>query len=718
LGSRLSAVQGPPGTGKTTLILNLLCHTLVQKVVKLAETGSMGREIAVVSSTNNRAVDNVVDPLGRELEPHVLPWSLRVGSRQIVEKVTSLQLERVRLWLHTMPVTAERAQARLDKELTFFRQLYTRLKQRVGPEESHRNRLERKRQVMLEVERLRTGFDPARVRESLRSALQRLGARGPAGFNQVSCSAWTDQELDQWANHSSRNILVPEALSAFGARMTALSQLAEDSGPTALVKLRRHWSHTEKRQLLRLEKALGLELDCALPPSASPKDTEAALELWEEAAESALSAVEDLAFSLSTLGRRDAVTRELAGKEAELGRLVAATAEPPPAPSDAERAELDALQVELFESAAQVREAWALVHKEALLEAMADAIRVSRENRCLRGLMEASGRTGAWLRRLFPAWGSTLLSLGNVFPPESGAFETAILDEAGQCHPAYAVAALLRAGRALVIGDVNQLEPVVGLNAEHERRILARLGLSSTPSELASYRVYEGSATSAQSLADRAVERRPTLVDHFRCQPPIVAICEALCHYGLVARTPPRTRVEVARRLVAPVLHLSVEGSQERFAGSWVNQAELEATLALIRELLAAGIDPREIGVITPYRGQLERLWRGLREARIPLERRPAEVEEQAELELFATPEPALALGTVHRFQGGERSIVLFSTTVTSPRSLGFLNATVNLVNVAASRAKEHLITIGHGPTLLAGAYTRQLIVGATPLAL
>ena len=60
--------------------------------------------------------------------------------------------------------------------------------------------------------------------------------------------------------------------------------------------------------------------------------------------------------------------------------------------------------------------------------------------------------------------------------------------------------------------------------------------------------------------------------------------------------------------------------------------------------------------------------------------------------------------------QGGERSVVLFSSVVTDPRSLGFLNDRVNLLNVTVSRTREHLITLGHRPTLATGRYTRRLL--------
>ena len=128
---------------------------------------------------------------------------------------------------------------------------------------------------------------------------------------------------------------------------------------------------------------------------------------------------------------------------------------------------------------------------------------------------------------------------------------------------------------------------------------------------------------------------------------------------------------------------------------------------------MARGISADDIGVITPFRGQLDALWRDLRLANVPLEQH-AEGPVQDNLDLFgASPGRGIALGTVHRFQGGERSVILFSTTVTRAASLRFVDERVNLLNVAASRARDHLITLGHEPTLRAGRHTPALLEDA-----
>lgn len=59
----LTAVQGPPGSGKTTLILHIIAQQVVKRTLKLIETGKDENNLIVVSSTVNKAVDNVIEKL-------------------------------------------------------------------------------------------------------------------------------------------------------------------------------------------------------------------------------------------------------------------------------------------------------------------------------------------------------------------------------------------------------------------------------------------------------------------------------------------------------------------------------------------------------------------------------------------------------------------------------------------------------------------------------
>ena len=76
----------------------------------------------------------------------------------------------------------------------------------------------------------------------------------------------------------------------------------------------------------------------------------------------------------------------------------------------------------------------------------------------------------------------------------------------------------------------------------------------------------------------------------------------------------------------------------------------------------------------------------------------------------YAASSAHIPIGTVHRFQGGERDIILYSSVVTQPRSLLFQNQRVNLLNVAVSRARQHFVTVGDFDILAQGRYTGHLI--------
>jgi hypothetical protein len=366
----------------------------------------------------------------------------------------------------------------------------------------------------------------------------------------------------------------------------------------------------------------------------------------------------------------------------------------------------------VFEAARTFRERWAVEHKQTLLVVLGRAVDTARERGSLRPLFEEdSSAAGQWLRRLFPALGCTLLSLGNAFPMDNGAFDRLVIDEAGQCHPAYAVAGLYRASQALVIGDVNQLEPVYQLLPADEARVRRGLRLSLSAEQLAPYRVSTENRTSAQALADRAAGSPLVLRDHFRCQAPIIAISDALCDYGLRVRTPERTRAAEVPWLKAPVLLHAVQGEQASFAGSWRNEAELDAVGRMLDGLARRGVPWGDVAVITPYRAQLDALRRKLRAVGVPFDEEDHALDDSPLL-----PRDGIAVGTVHRFQGGERSIVIFTTVVSRERSLQFLNDRVNLVNVAVSRARDHLVVVGDPEALRAGRFTRYLVEAAAPL--
>jgi hypothetical protein len=701
LGAPFAAVQGPPGTGKTSVILNLVAHQLIQKARSLVQSGVMGDDFVLVTSTNNRAVDNVVEPLSSD-EHADLPLCLRLGHRALTEKVTSRVLERLQEWLERQPERPDPGELSAAKQA--FSTALARVESRTrAAEAAYERRALRGTLQEARAELLRLGSEEGRSQAVARAAeaVQRLVAKlaGPGE------APW----------RSAPRAALLSATSVIRA-LDQLSEHCEQDGPVALRRVTSGYGRLKKHQLATLGSALGGPVELASLERLAQAGA-ASLEQWEDAIVAELAALVLLEQSLQALAETEEAGERLRALDERIAGLSREAEDPPPeAQADhggEEAPEESAEFLLLFQRALELRRAWLRENRAAIIKSLQAAATQARSLRSLRSLLDSPKATGSWLRQVFPSFGCTLLSLGNALRSDQPSCRQVVIDEAGQCPSAYAVSALLRAHSALVIGDTHQLEPVVGLSREDERRILRGLALKLPLERLAPYRMFDESGNSAQSVADRAVPLRPSLRDHFRCQPAIIALPEAWCEYGMIVRTPPRSRSAQAPRLSAAALFQDCAGEQERFAGSWINPAESEQVLSWLGYLLAQGIAAGEIGVITPFRSQAEALVRRLGAARIPLARAHDEEEADPNLELFGARDArgsGVAVGTVHRFQGGERSIILFSSTLTRTSNLRFVDERVNLLNVAVSRAREHLLVIGHEPTLRAGRHTRLLV--------
>ena len=120
--------------------------------------------------------------------------------------------------------------------------------------------------------------------------------------------------------------------------------------------------------------------------------------------------------------------------------------------------------------------------------------------------------------KILPCWAVTSLSARGRLPFEPGLFDLVVIDEASQCDIASALPLLLRARRAVIIGDPLQLKHVSTVAPQQDRLLLAAHGLA------------EGSAAwaySVNSLFDlaRSLCRHEDIVnlrDHHRSHRDII----------------------------------------------------------------------------------------------------------------------------------------------------------------------------------------------------
>uniref|UniRef100_UPI001D0FC6B7 DEAD/DEAH box helicase n=1 Tax=Nodularia sp. LEGE 04288 TaxID=1828639 RepID=UPI001D0FC6B7 len=358
--------------------------------------------------------------------------------------------------------------------------------------------------------------------------------------------------------------------------------------------------------------------------------------------------------------------------------------------------ELHSLQVQLFEWSWQFQQQEALRRQDEVMASLRTYIAV------LNGEWEAFRQLSVNWRNvyrdislLFPVFLCTLHSIRRLFPyPDSGCIAQVIVDEAGQIPPHQVFPVLVRCNRALIVGDPLQLEPVINLSDQQKEEYRRKSFLSQGLTD-ADYDRYSSTVSTAYHRAAGALGQAGDIGQgiilkyHYRCVPVIADFCDLLCNYGMIIKTEPKDSL-----LGTNLIGCHVEGRLENN----VNWAEVEAVEALIEELLGAGYclnspdSDKTIGVISPYRRQVNALTQRLKSR-------------------WTNDFSDKSIGTVHNFQGGQKSVIIFSTRqCQGSDSLWFINRRPNLLNVAVSRARELFILVGNLARISSGGHTKELV--------
>ncbi len=284
-------------------------------------------------------------------------------------------------------------------------------------------------------------------------------------------------------------------------------------------------------------------------------------------------------------------------------------------------------------------------------------------------------------------WACTAMSMRQNFALKPGLFDLVIIDEASQCSLAQALPLAYRAKRLAVVGDPNQLTPIIKLLPKVHDRIANHAGVDTEELDRRGMHYREGSTYLAfEHQARRLDPLQPILLnEHYRCQPEIarwfnrefyddqLTVLTDLSHHIGAGSTP-------AQRPAA-VLWKDIKGRATRGQqGSWANREEANQAVREATRYISRG--SLSVGVVTPFREQVQ------------LVKRLAgrELEEAIENGRFKC-------GTAHRFQGDECDVMIFSTVVApgiGPYAADWIEKERNLLNVAASRARGLLIVLGH----------------------
>jgi len=270
-----------------------------------------------------------------------------------------------------------------------------------------------------------------------------------------------------------------------------------------------------------------------------------------------------------------------------------------------------------------------------------------------------------------------------------------IVDEAGQVAPEVAGASFALAKKALIVGDIYQIEPVWNIPPRVDISNMKRAGLIADEKEKGVVQkiIDKGFAASSGSVMKIAQQasfyklpnqkvRGMLLTEHRRCYDEIIQYCNELTYRGDLV---PMRGKKPAGFLPA-MGYAHVAGQSHRSGGSRMNATEAE-TIAqwLINnrsaiEQLYAGEKQRIeelVGIITPFTAQKHALIAALKKQGFQVGK--------------------MKIGTVHALQGAERAVVIFSP-VYGGNEAGtgfFFDRGVHMLNVAVSRAKDSFLVFG-----------------------
>ncbi|XP_067414809.1 helicase MOV-10 [Emydura macquarii macquarii] len=307
---------------------------------------------------------------------------------------------------------------------------------------------------------------------------------------------------------------------------------------------------------------------------------------------------------------------------------------------------------------------------------------------------------------------TTLLTAGRLatanFP--AGHFSHVFIDECGQAmepESVVAVAGILSAtdrqsnalgGQLVLAGDPKQLGPILRspLGIEHG------LGVSLLERLMLHNSLYQ---KAAESYNPQFVTK---LLRNYRSHAALLQVPNEQFYDGELQ--------ECADRLIShsycsweelptqgfPIIFHGVVGEDQRESNSpsFFNTAEIVTLVAYLKKLLQsqgkrgrARLSPKELGIIAPYRKQVEKIRQAIT---------------RKDKDLMNLPDiKELKVGCVEEFQGQERRVLLISTVRSCTEylpmdkkfKLGFVNNPKRF-NVAITRAKALLIVVGNPAVL------------------
>jgi len=265
----------------------------------------------------------------------------------------------------------------------------------------------------------------------------------------------------------------------------------------------------------------------------------------------------------------------------------------------------------------------------------------------------------------------------NHFQVKNRQYHTVFIDEAGQALEPACWIPILKGERLVLAGDHMQLPPTIKSPGSDAQKL-------------------------SKTLLEKLVEKYPSRVillqEQYRMHEEIMKFpSQEFYHNKLLAHPGISERQALIDGAAFQFIDCAGTGFEETVVETAIyNEEEAQFAIEYLVQIclkMDAKQDFPSIGLISPYRKQVQYL--------------QTLVQERAELQPYLS---AIQVNTIDSFQGQEKDIIIISLTRANDRQeIGFL-AELRRMNVAITRAKQHVILIGDSSTISKNSFYSDMI--------
>lgn len=256
------------------------------------------------------------------------------------------------------------------------------------------------------------------------------------------------------------------------------------------------------------------------------------------------------------------------------------------------------------------------------------------------------------LENVFPIIISTNISTARLGTAHH-TFDLVIMDEAGQCNCATALLPIARAKGLLLVGDTNQLKPVIVLEDIINQKLKTEYQISDD------YDYCTNSILSVMKYHDK-ISKDIMLTYHYRCGKKIIDFSNQRFYNG-------KLNLDYLKE-DGNLSLLNVKNINSNSRNEYYEEAKAIVDYVKRNNL-------KDTAIITPFKNQQNLITKLLKENNIK----------------------DITCGTIHQVQGAEKNTIIISSALslkTSKKTFEWIKNNSEITNVAVTRAKKNLIVV------------------------